>query len=216
MTLVLSLQDRNELAGGPRLGGNFAGPKADTSALWNGRPPVLSSGIGPLTLAVSARNDGQGAVAGSTVRVRAQCANAWGGLTTREFDIGAGLSAELRVGNYQHVDVRVVPTAPGSAVVGIPAGMTVRFSWSFDLLGRTPLYHFRRYTAAEAAVATVIQLPEGVEFLTAETACTLTWSLPQYGATFIQAVPAGTRVPAIWGAFSCNVANDFIFQLRGL
>lgn len=211
----LNLIERNELAGGARLGGNFEGPKTDTTALWKGRPPVLQSGIGPLTIAMAARNTGV-APPGSTVLVDVQCGNAWGGVTTRQFHIGAGLSAELRVGNFQHVDVRVLPVPVGAVVTGIPDGMTVFFSWTFDLLGRTPLYHFRPYTLAEAVAGTVIQLPEGVEFLTAQSPCVLTWDLPQYGTNFVQAVPAGTRIPIIWGAFSCNVATDFVFQLRGL
>lgn len=210
MQRSLTVMERNELAGGARLGGRFEGPKTDTSAIWKGRPPVLSSGIGPLTLAIAARN-APPAVLSSTVFVRAECGNAWGGVTTREFHLGAGLSAELRVGNFQHVDIRVIPEPVGSLVSGIPDGMTVFFSWTFDLLGRTPLYHFRAVPAA-----TIIQLPEGVEYLTAEAACTLTWDIPQFGTTFTQAVAAGTRIPTIWGAFSCNIANRFVFQLRGL
>jgi len=213
MNRALTIMERNELAGGPRLGGKFDGPKTDTTALWKGRPPVLSSGIGPLTLAISARNAAPAAL-GSTVSLRAECGNAWGGVTTREFNIGGGLSAEMRVGNFEHVEVRVQPRPVGSVIVGIPDGMTVFLSWTFDLIGRTPLYNFVDYPLA--AVGTVIQLPEGVEFVTAEAACVLTWSLPQFAATFVQAVAAGTRIPTIWGAFSCNVANRFIFQLRGL
>lgn len=192
-----------ELAGGPRLGGRFVGPKTDTSSIWKGRPPVLEAGVRPLTLALAATPPP--AELGRTVTVQAQCGNAWGGLITREFQIGGGLSAELRVGNFEHVKVFVPPP-------GIVAGMTVFFCWTSDLLGRTPLYRFINYPAP----GPIIQVPEGAEFVYPEVAGTLTYSIPQFGATFTRTVAAGEQVPIVWSAFSCNVANDFIFQLRGL
>jgi len=205
--------DRNELAGGPRLGGLFNGPKTDTSALWKGHAPQFMDGIGPLTLSMAARP--APATPGQTVTIEVEVGNAWGGKISRRFNLGGGLSADLRVGNFQHIEVKAVPDGASVAGnIGIPAGMTVFFSWSFELQPRCPLFLFQDYPLA--AVGTVIQAPEGCEFIHVESACTLTFALTQFGTTFVKAVAAGDRVPCTWGAFSCNVTNKFIFESRGL
>ena len=64
--------------------------------------------------------------------------------------------------------------------------------------------------------ASIIELPEGCEAITVESACVLTFQLPQFTSTFVYAANAGERVDALWSALSCNVANKFIFHLRGI
>ena len=206
------LNSINELAGGARLGGNFGGANdiSQTLALWKGRPPILpgdnSLWAGPMTIAITATPPP--ADPGRTVTIQAEGANAWGGKTTRVFSLGAGLSAELRMGNFQHVNIRAMQAADK---VTLPADMMLYFSWSYDLLGRTPLHHYLPVLAATPTL-----LPEATEFITPELACTITWLLPTFGATVSRSVAAGEQVPADWGAFSCNIANTFLLQLRGL
>jgi hypothetical protein len=199
-----------ELAGGARLGGNFIArdaPIRQTLALWKGRPPLLDEAIqGPLTLAISATPPA--ADPGRTVTIHAEGANAWGGRVTRIFSVGGGLSAELRLGNFQHVRAVAMQAADGDT---LPQGMGLYFTWSLDLLGRTPLWH---YLAVAAGTPTV--LPEGTESVTPELACTLTYLLPTFGTTVVKTVSAGEEVPAQWGAFSCNIANQFLLKIRGL
>ena len=207
------LNDVNELAGGARLGGNFiataqTGPTLQTLALWKGRPPLLDEVLqGPLTLAIEA-NPPPGDL-GRTVRIEVEGGNAWGGKVTRTFSVGAGLSAELRIGNFQHVRVVARPATLDS--VTLPVGMGLFFAWSLDLIGRAPLYDFLSVLAATPTV-----LPTATETITPEFACTITWLIPTFGATVVKTVAAGEEVPAQWGAFSCNIANTFLLKMRGL
>jgi hypothetical protein len=193
----------NELAGGARLGGKFEGPIGGTKAIWKGRPPILDETLGgPMTLAIAAVPPN--AEPGRTLTIVAEGGNQWGGKIRRVFSVGAGLSAELRMGNFQHVLVRTADD--------IPEGMTLFFSWTYDLFGRSPLYHYLPYPVANV----VTELPEGTAFLIADSACNITWVLTTFGTTITQTVAAGERVPAQWGAFSCNRVNNFIVELRGL
>ena len=196
------LTNLQELGGGARDGGLFRGPKTDTSALWKGRPPVNVDGIGPMGMSISFKNES--ATPGLTVTIDAEAGTAYGGIARRVFSVGEGLSAELHVGSYPHVNVR--------AVTEIPAGCTLFFTWVYEILGRSPLLSFLSYTAP----ASVIELPEGCEAITVQNACVLTFQIPQFGATFAYAATAGERVDALWSALSCNVANTFIFHLRGI
>jgi hypothetical protein len=201
--LPVSLWGVNELAGGARLGGLFRGPTQGTKAIWKGRPPILDEQLaGPMTLAIAA--EPPAADPGRTLTIHAEGGNQWGGKIRRTFSIGAGLSAELRMGNFQHVLVRTD--------TDIPEGMTLFFSWTYDVLGRSPLYHYLSYPVANVVTA----LPEGAAYLIPEFACNITWQLTTFGSTITQAVAAGERVPSQWGAFSCNRDNEFIVELRGL
>ena len=196
------LTNLQELAGGARDGGLFRGPKTDTSALWKGRPPVNVDGIGPMGLSISFKNES--ATPGLSVTIDAEAGTAYGGIARRVFQVGEGISAELHVGSYPQVNVR--------AITPVPAGCTLFFTWVYEILGRSPLLSFLDYTAP----ASVIELPEGCEAITVESACVLTFQLPQFTSTFVYAANAGERVDALWSALSCNVANKFIFHLRGI
>jgi hypothetical protein len=196
------LTNLDELAGGARDGGRFVGPKTDTSALWKGRPPVNVDGIGPMGMSISLRNES--ATPGLTVTIDAEAGTPYGGLARRVFAVGEGLSAELHVGSYPHVNVR--------AITPIPAGCTLYFTWVYEILGRSSLVSFFNYTAPTS----IIELPEGCEAVTVQNACTLTFQIPQFASTFTYAAVAGERVDALWSALSCNVANRFIFHMRGI
>lgn len=202
MSHRFALTDLGELGGGARDGGRFVGPKTDTSALWKGRPPVRVDGIGPMGMSISFRN--AGATRGLTTTINAEVGTPDGGLARRIFSIGEGLSAELHVGSYPHVNVR--------AVTQIPANCTLFFTWVYEIVNRSPLIFFHRYLVA----GTIIELPEGCEEFTVESACVLTFQLPQFSTTFTKTAIAGERVNALWSAVSCDVANRFIFHLRGL
>lgn len=201
-----------ELSAGVRLGGKFVGPKTNTSAIWVGRPPVLENGIGPTALAIAARTrlDVVAGTRGQTATIEAEGANADGGRVRRVFQVGGGLQAVLRLGNYQHVSCRVLGTPDGQA--GIVDGLDLFFSWSFDLTESTPLYNFIDYPGTD--VITV--LPEGTAFLYPESACVITWQVPQFGTTIVRSASAGQKVEAIWGTFSCNVVNKFVAELHGI
>ena len=196
------LTNLEELAGGARDGGRFVGPKTDTSALWKGRPPVNVDGIGPMGMSISLRNES--ATPGLTVTIDAEAGTPYGGLARRVFQVGEGISAELHVGSYPHVNVR--------ATTPIPAGCTLYFTWVYEIIGRSPLLSFLDYTVP----ASIIELPEGCEAVTVQNACTLTFQVPQFASTFTYAAVAGERVDALWSALSCNVANRFIFHMRGI
>ncbi len=211
--VYLNLMQRNELAAGPRLGGSYEGLKTDTSGIWKGRPPLFADGIGPMTLAIAATPNPN--ALGQTVTIEGEFGNAFGGIIRRRFHIGGGLSADLRAGNFAHVKIQVVPdplAVPNN--VGIPAGMTVFFCWTWNLNPIAALFFYQDYPVA--AVGTTIQAPEGCEFIHVQNAGTLTFVVTEYGQTWVRAVAAGERVPCPWGAFSCNVANRFIFEMRGL
>jgi hypothetical protein len=91
--------------------------------------------------------------------------------------------------------------------------MKVRFAWSLDLsLQPNPLYTFLNYPVPGA----LTPLPEGTEGITPQNAGTLTFLLDQFGTTFLQPAAAGVEIPAIWSAFSYNLATKFILRLRGI
>jgi hypothetical protein len=192
-----------ELSSGPRMGGRWVGPTGgEALRIWNGRPPRQSEYDGPRTLHISATSPN--ATVGSTVTIEAELANSWGGRTQRIFQIGAGLDAALRAGNFEVVNVKITSA--------IPANMTVFFCWSFEILDKTSLFSFLNYTGAGVAT----RFPEGIVAFTPESACNVTFLAPQFATTFVRAVGAGERVRTVWSAFSCNVVNRFIFEMRGL
>jgi len=196
---------RPELGSTVRLDGNFGGPKSQTCSIWKARPPVLEDGSVPPTLYIAAADGPEGSAApGSTVTIRAEGAAAGGGRAVRIFEIGHGLTAELLLGYFKSIDVKT--QSP------IPAGMTLYFTWSFQIAQSRGLVKFLNYTIAGAPV----NLPEGCEAVVPELACTLTFLLPQFGTTFTYAASAGEAVPAVWGALSCNIPNRFVFRLKPL
>lgn len=209
--LMIPVTGRNELAGGARIGGKIVGPRTETSGIWNGRPPVAIDGAGPMTLSLAAR-PGEG-TPGQTVTIDGDFGNGFGGSIRRRFNVGGGLSASLRVGNFEHVQIRVVPDPLAAAGnVGIPSGMTVFFCWTWELQPSAKLLLFENYPVG----GVTIEAPEGCESIYVESACTLTFAMTQFGNTFARAVVAGERVPCLWGAFSCNIPNKFVFESRGV
>ncbi len=193
----------DELGGGARQGGRFVGPKTDTGALVKGRPPMDANGVGPMGLSISFRSES--GTAGQTCTINAEVGCPDGGLARRIFQVGEGLSAELHVGSYPHVNIRMVTS--------LPANCFLYWTWVYDdTFGRSRLLSFVDYPVA--AVST--DLPEGTEFITPQNACVLTFQITQFATTFTKAVVAGERVSALWGAFSCNVINKFIVDMRGL
>ena len=197
-----ALNNLGELAGGARDSGLFVGPKTDTSSLWKGRPPVQEDGIGPMGFSISFKNES--ATPGLTVTIDAEAGSPFGGIARRVFQVGQGLSAELHVGAYPHVNIR--------AITPIPTGCTLYFNWIYEIVARSPLLSFLDYTVAN----TIVEIPEGCEFITVQNACVLTFQLPQFASTFTYAASAGERVPSLWSALSCNVANRFVYHLRGI
>lgn len=192
-----------ELASGARLGGKFVGPYNGTMAIWKGRPPIYNPSYDenePGSLVISAI----GGSVGDTVTVNFEGGNAWGGMTRRTFQIGQGISAELQAGQFEHILCR--------AEAPLPDGMELFFSWTWDIVNKSHLWNYYNYPVA----GTAVNLPEGIECIIPESACQLTYQLPQFGTTFVKSVSAGEEVVAYWGAFSCNVANKFLFKLRGI
>jgi len=196
------LIDPQEIAGGPRIGGKI--DTMGTRAIWNGRPPIIRPDIpGPQTLAMAATPPP--ATPGQTVTVELTCGNGFGGRIFRRFCIGDGLTAEIRCGTF--AVVRAIIMNPG-----VPAGMELFFSWSYDLEGGCPLYWFQNVLVAPA----VTNFPEGCTHVIPQAACVIVFQCPQFGGTFTYNAAAGERVPAIWGAATFNVAMPVIFELRGL
>jgi hypothetical protein len=196
---------RPELGSTVRLDGNIGGPKTQTCSIWKARPPVLEDGSVPPTLYLSAVDGPEGvAPPGSTVTVRAEGAAAGGGRAVRIFEIGNGLTAELLLGYFKSIDVKTISP--------IPAGMTLYFTWSFQIAQSRGFVKFLNYALA----GSLVNLPEGCEVVIPELACTLTFLLPQFGTTFTYAASAGETVPALWGALSCNIPNRFVFRLKPL
>ena len=192
-----------ELASGARLGGKFVGPYNGTMAIWKGRPPIYNPSYDegePGSLVIAAI----GGSVGDTVTINFEGGNAWGGQINRTFQIGQGISAELQAGQFQHILCRA--DAP------LPDGMELFFSWTWDIVNKSNLWRFLDYPNPGVA----INLPEGIESITPESACQFIYQLPQFGTTFVKSVSAGEEVVAYWGAFSCNVANKFIYKLRGV
>ena len=196
---------RPELGSTVRLDGRYEGPKRQTCAIWKARPPVLEDGSIPPTLFISAGDGPKGAAPiGSTVTIYAEGAAAGGGRASRLFEVGNGLTAELLVGYFKSI---IVETR-----TPIPAGLTVFFTWSFQIAQSRGFVKFLDYPVAAAPV----NLPEGCESVVPELACTLTFLMPQFGTTFTYAASAGEVVPALWGAMSCNIINKFVFRLKPL
>lgn len=192
-----------ELASGARLGGKFVGPYTGTMAIWKGRPPLYNDAYDeaePGSLVISAL----GGSVGDTVTINFEGGNAWGGMTRREFQIGQGLSAELQAGAFQHIVCRAAPP--------LPSGMELFFSWTWDAMNKSDLIQFFDYPEAN----TPVNLPEGIKSLTPESACQITYQIPQFSTTFVKSVSAGEEIICSWGAISCNVVNKFIFVLRGV
>jgi hypothetical protein len=196
---------RPELGSTVRLDGRFEGPKKQTLSIWKARPPVLEDGSVPPTLFLSADNGpGADAPVGSTVTIYAEGAAAGGGRASRLFEVGHGLTAELLVGYFK--SITVVTKSP------VPAGLTLYFTWSFQIAQSRGLVKFLNYPAP----AVPVNLPEGCETVVPELACLLTFILPQFGTTFAYSASAGEAVPALWGAMSCNIPNKFVFRLKPL
>ena len=194
--------DPHEIGGTGRIGGIC---RATQYGIWAGKPPVCQEmGIRFQSLAIMGIPPAT--ALGQTVTVDLEAGTGYGGRVTRRFCVGGGLSATLRVGNYEHV--RAVITAPQPLL----AGMEIPWLWSTEVFDPSPLFFYQAYTVPGA----LLPLPEGCAALIPELACTITFQLTQFGALFARAAIAGERVPAMWGAYTCNVATDIIYELRGL
>ena len=200
------LQNPNELAGGPRLGGCIVGPENGTGCIWKGRPPVMGEGYGPRVLSLAATGVGALGTNIRSVRIHAEMGNAWGGVITRTFDIGEGISASMNAGAFAHV--HITTTTP------VPAGFTVFFSWTDELPAATGNLFLYQFSTLTAGVRTAI--PEGCTGIIPESACTLGFDVRRFGATFNLAANAGQEVPAVWGTVSSNVTTEVMFKLRSV
>ena len=208
---VYALNSPQELGAGGRLGGKRSGGASGysgTFAIWKGRPPALTSQGQPrvLCIAMSVDNAALLGATSRTVSIRAECGNGFGGVMVREFVVGEGISADLRVGAFHHV--KVVTTSD------IPAGSTLYFCWADDLpfsSSEFALINFLDYPTIGARVA----LPQGCIEVCPEYSCTLTWDLVSQGTTFSQSAAAGVFTPVKWGTIQANVATKFITRLRG-
>ena len=178
--------------------------------IWNGPPPtfpVYREGDTPVrfrTLHLAAH--GPTNTPGETVLINLVAGNGQGGIITRDFRVGDGRSAALRVGNFEYVKVV-------TGVRGCLANQQLFFAWSlecFDDICR--LFNFMDYPTINLTTA----LPEGTVAIQAQNACVITFQLPEFAATFNVAVAAGERIEAPWGAFSCNVINQFFIEMRGI
>lgn len=190
-----------ELGSGARLGGRFTGPYAGTMAIWKGRPPTLSAGddLEPSALVIQM----SGGAVGSTVTIEFEGGNAWGGVTTRKFEIGQGLSAELQAGAFAHIVCR--------AITPLSAGQELTFSWTTDITNRSDLYSYESVTNGVD-----INLPEGCTHIIPEQACNIIFQLPQFTTTFTKSALAGEEIPAIWGGYQTNQTQNIIYRLRGV
>ena len=199
---LMPLEYPPELASGARTGGKFAFPSQGTMAIWAGRPPILSVGddYEPAALAISCVG---GTTPGGSVTIEFEGANAWGGSTKREFQIGGGISCLLQAGSFAMVNCK--------AVTPLMAGQEIYFSWINDPVNKSDLYFYQNVPNL-----TDIDTPEGCTHIIPENACNIVFRLGQFGTTFTQAALAGQEVPAIWGAFQTNVPGNFIFRLRGV
>ncbi len=198
-----------ELGSSPRLGGRRDGPNTATVPIWNGRPPTLENQAGsfPRILSLAAQTTGViGPATATSVDIQAVCGNAFGGQMRRDFTIGEGLSADLACGSFRHV--RVVTNSP------IPVNTTLFFCWVDDLPGSSGttrgLTNFMDYPVAGVRTA----IPEGAFMMYPESACQITFTMVSEGATFVRGALAGEAIPVMWGTFSCNVVNKFVFRLR--
>lgn len=201
----MSYDRSNELGNGVRLGGVFDSTMVGgRKAIWKGRPPVDEHGerFGALLLATSF----EGVDSGQTVSIYAEAGSSEGGIATRRFSIGGGLSADLRLGHYEHVVCRV-ETNP------IPTGLKIYFVWARE--PRTvpsPLWTFLSYQGAGVTV----DLPEGADLVYPQNAGVITWQIPEFATTFVQAATGGVPFEAAWSAFSYSVPTRFLIRMRGL
>ena len=117
MSTFYRLQNPNELAGGPRLGGRIVGPENGPGCIWKGRPPVLGEGYGPRVISLAATGVGTLGTTVRSVRVHAELGNAWGGVITRTFDIGEGISASMNAGAFAHVHITTITPVPANFTV---------------------------------------------------------------------------------------------------
>ncbi len=200
------LDTLQELGSAPRTGGRFVGPLTQTIAIWKGRPPTTLDGLSPNVLSMAMRSTSALGATSRTVTIRAEGGNSFGGIITREFSLGEGLSADLGIGAYQHVKVRTETP--------IPADCTLFFCWVNDLSFSSSILTLSRYISYPVAGVRT-RVPEGSYEMMPENACQITWTLNQVGTTFTQGVAAGESIPVRWGTFSSNVANQFFFRLRG-
>ena len=202
------LDSRQELASGGRRGGKFK-EGTQTYSIWTGRPPQTFESGGPRVLALSLQRVGNAVMGGNASRavdILAECGNAFGGVMRRAFTIGEGVSADLRVGAFEHV--KVTTASP------VPAGMELYFCWVDELpFSSSDLYliNFVDYLTAN----TRIGLPEGCVEIAAEQACQLTWTLSSKATTFVQSAAAGVFTPVKWGTVQANIPTKFICRLRG-
>jgi hypothetical protein len=202
------LDNRQELGSGGRRGGRFnAGTQ--TNSIWTGRPPGTQGNGGPRVLALAMRAVGNrsfGVGDSASVDIIAECGNSFGGIIRREFTIGEGISADIRVGAFEHV--RVVTASP------VPDGCELYFCWVDELPQSSNeffLINFVDYPVAN----TRIPLPEGCVQIAPESACQITWTLVSEGTTFVEAAAAGSFIPVKWGTLRANIATKFICRLRG-
>ena len=174
-----------------------------TRSIWNGAPPVLPDGTAMQTLSLSADREGAAAL-GQSVTVEVSAGGPQGGFQTRRFAIGGGLAADLRLGNYEIVNAKVL--------TAVPTGFRLRWAWSSDWsLQPSPLFAYMPYTVPGA----VVDLPQGTEAIFPTNASVITWEMVQFGTTQVVAAAAAQEVEARWGSMSCNIANQFIVRLRG-
>lgn len=201
------VENPGELGVGPQIGGKFGFvDRADPGRkrIWSGRPPTQPDGRRFRTLHLAATGGARGL--GDTVEVNVEGGSGMGGRVLRRFRVGAGLSASLRLGDFEHVHVN---TGPG----GMTSGMQLYFVWTMDCFEQpSPLYDYLDYPVAN----TLTLLPEGCEGLTPQAACTITFNIAELGATFPVAAAAGQRVDAQWGAFQANNVNRFLLKMRGI
>ena len=176
------LDTLQELGSAPRTGGRFVGPLTQTIAIWKGRPPTTLDGLSPNVLSMSMRSTSALGADSRTVTIKAEGGNSFGGIITREFSLGEGLSADLGIGAYQHVKVRTATP--------IPADCTLFFCWVNDLSFSSSILTLSHYLSYPVA-AVRTRVPEGSYEMMAENACQVTWTLNQIGATFTQGVAAG-------------------------
>lgn len=206
MMRQVMLNSPHELGAGPRLGGLF-NPKTDTSAIWKGRPPTTLDGLTPNVLCISLQATAPivgGATYSATIEAQGGTSN--GDKISRVFSVGLGVSADLGIGAFPHVNVR--------AVTPIPPNMDLYFSWVNDLTfssSQCTLTNFLSYPAANVITA----IPEGAFDMTPEVACQITFQVTQFSTTFVVGAAAGEPIPVRWGSFTCNVPNQFFFRLRG-
>ena len=205
---MTALWTPGELGGGAQVGGRFVGPLTQTIPIWNGRPPRQNN-LGPLSMYLSATSPP--AALGQTIPIHVECGNSLGGRVVRDFEIGAGLSASLRVGNWEHVKVLGLPNVGGVAG-GVANGATLFFTWDQGLENGTALYSFLDYPVPNTQIA----LPEGCDAIYSNVAGNMTFNVDRHANTFVQAVVVGQEVPAIWSSISFSQVTRFIFRMRGI